>query len=222
MVAMRDNLTLIVHFQSSPRNRLQDGRARKYLGFLGGKTLFPSTSARILELYLFGNVTFIPRLTVEDRNIKEWRSSLGNLVGSGSMIASTNIGYLATQDTWLDVNLANPRARNRRLGAIIELVRKTGLPWFEFFSRPQEVVDVLTERQIPGMLDSVQVEYAMCYGGEAAARTVLHPCTRQWPGCDDDYRSALKEYRQNGIPSAWDAKAGPVLAMTALKLGIET
>ncbi len=138
------------------------------------------------------------------------------------MIASTNMGYLASQDAWLDVNLANPSARDRRLAVIIDLIRNAGIPWFDFFSRPREVVDVLIKRPVPGMLDSVQVEYAMCYGGEAAARAVLLRCSRQWPGCEDDYRSALNEYRQNGIPSAWDAKTGSLLAMTALKLGLES
>jgi len=173
-------------------------------------------------LVAFGNVAFITHVAVEDAHVGRWRPTLGSPLRNDALIANTNIGYLRTNGAWLELNLANPRTRDRHIAETIARIRDSGFPYFDLFRDPQKVVANLKEEPIAGMLDIGEIEYAVHYAGSEAGREVLRRCFKELPAAEERYREALREFRQAGIPSAWSSNAGPRLAQAALALGIET
>jgi hypothetical protein len=178
--------------------------------------------AQLREIWRFGSIAFIAHVEVDDEQIQNFRRSLPNPRMSGTCIAATNVGYLASKSRWLEVNLAGEKLRAPRIAAMIELIKGSGLPYLDRFHRPQEIVASLLKGPNPGMLEIGEVEYAVFCGGHDAGRRVLERCFKQWPKSEGEYRAALREYREKGLPSAWPGKAGPRLAMASLSLRIET
>ena len=215
LVRKERDLKFIVRFQSSTRNALVEPKT------ITRASIFAKLTGKIGELYSFGSVAFIAHVAVEDERIGRWRNSLSRAVCTGGLIASTNIGYLAPQNTWLEVNLAPPRARDKRIREVNELIRGPGLRYFKQFDRPHEIVERLKSDRFPGMLEFGEVEYAVFHGSVESGRAVLERCLKQWPGSNQDYKTAIAEYRATGIPDWWDSKAGARLAKVAMLLGIE-
>jgi len=222
LVRKEGELKFTVRFQSSTRNALSDAKGVTATAKgLFRTSIFADVKRKVEEIYSFGSVAFIAQVAVEDQRIEKWRKSLSRPVSVGAVVASTNIGYLAAQNTWLDVNLASPRSRDKRIRELIQLVRDAGFPYFAQFRRPRQIVEGLTKQSLQGMLEFGEVEYAVFYGSREIGRRVIERCLRQWPGSDQEYEAAVGEYRATGIPEWWDSKAGARLAKAAMLLGIE-
>jgi len=146
---------------------------------------------------------------------------LKNLLRTDDGLAGTSVGYLVPEAHWLDVNLANPRTWDGKINAIIDLITESGFQYFDRFRHPEEVVASLVSSSDPGMMDYMELEYAVCYGSLQDAYRVLQRYLRQWPECVDEYQEALREYRRDGIPVALHGRPGLRLARMALALGIE-
>ena len=218
LVKKDGDLTFIVRFQSSRRNIVAPGDSTGFGLSLVGKV---PVIGGLLDLLVSGNVGFIAHVAVEDRRVGNWRPTLRRPLRNDALIASTNIGYLMARGAWLELNLANPRMRDRRIAETIALIRDSGFPYFDLFRDPPSVVSRLAEKPIAGMMDIGEIEYAVHYAGPEAGREVLGRYFRELPGSEERYREALREFRDIGIPSAWSSTAGPRLAQAALALGIE-
>jgi hypothetical protein len=216
-------LTFEILFQSSPRNQLIDGTANGQRGQAtpDNPELFLSLEQKIEEIHQFGSISFIVHLSVGDESVKKWRASLLHPVSDGGVVAGTNIGYVSPKQTWLEVNLANPYARSYRIAALIDLTRSFGFPYFDQFHFPGEVVNKVVQSDIPGISETLALEFAVFYGDHQTGRRVIDRYFQKWPDCKDEYQSSLRKYRENGIPSWWDSSAGPRLAKAAMMLGIE-
>jgi hypothetical protein len=223
LVKSEADLTLKIGFQSSFRNQIlrPTSKTAQFTGQSFGSALFLPLEFRIDEIQKFGSVVFIVRLGVESKSIAKGRAPLKSLLNDGGGIAGTNLGYLAPERQWLEINLANQSMRNARVDATIHLIRDAGLPFFDQFRHVDELVVSLIESANPAMMDFTEIEYAICYGGLEAGRQVLERWLREWPNCVAEYQEALQEYRDNGLPVWWSANLGPRLAKAALALGIE-
>jgi hypothetical protein len=217
------DLKFRIWFQSSFRNALlhessgpeQDSHAPLR------SELFIPLELELAEIEKFGSVSFMPNVSVHAASIKKWRRTLAHPIRTDDGLAGTSVGYLVPDAHWLDVNLANPRTRDGRISAVIDLITKSGFQYFDRFRRPDEVVASLVSSSDPGMMDYMELEYSVCYGSLQDAYNVLQRYLRQWPECVDEYQEALRKYRRDGIPAALHGRPGPRLARMALALGIE-
>ena len=223
-VKKQGDLTFRLWFQSSFRNALLQ---ESFAPVQNKAAPLKSDRFMLLELTLaeierFGNVAFMAHVSVHAASIKKWRATLPNPIRVDDGVAGTNIGYLASENpAWLEVNLANPATRQARTAAMVDLITTSGFPYFNRFRHPDEVVASLIDSSDPGMMDYMELEYAVCYGSTQIGAKVLQRHLNKSSGGVDEYRRALLEYRQNGIPAALDGRPGPRLARTALSLGIE-
>jgi hypothetical protein len=169
------DLTFRVSFQSSFRNTLlgQESDAEKGASALLSTDLFVPLELQLAEIERFGSVAFIVHVSVHAQSIKKWRATLAHPVRTGDGLAGTNLGHLASKPRWLELNLANPETRTTRIHAIIDLIRTSGFHYFDRFKRPDEVVAALLSSRDPGMIDDMELEYAVCYGSMQAGSTVL-------------------------------------------------
>ena len=205
------NLTFAIQFQTSPRNRLLNPNVRIEIPNEAARvsSLFYGLKKKIRHIYSFGSVAFRVHLTVEDEVVGKWRTTLPRAVGVGSMVASTNVGYLSPEDNWLDLNLAQGRLRDKHIKKIIDLVRGVGFSYFDRFRNPRQVVQSIIEGSFQGMLDFHQVEYAVYYGSQSAGRQVIQRCFGQWPGSEEEYRATIQDYQKNGIPERGNLRPDP-------------
>lgn len=221
LVKQDGDLTFRIWFQSSFRNVLI---APAKSGIQFSRTsldVFLPLKKILGEVSRLGSVSFITHISVHDAAVKRWRARLQHPVRTDDIVAGTNIGYIAPERTWLEVNLANAKVRGARIRCVTELVRAFGLPYFERFRRPDIIVAELIESGDPGMLDFMELEYAVCYGDIEAGRRVLERHLVLLPDCIDEYKKALSDYRDQGIPEALDGRPGPRLARMALSLGLD-
>ena len=217
------DLTLKIGFQSSFRNQILSSASEtsQLAGLSVGSALFLPLELRIDEIQKYGSVVFIVRLGVESKGIARWRASLESPLSGGGGIAGTNIGYLAPERRWLEINLANQSMRDARVDAMVHLIRDAGLTFFDQFRHADELVASLIKSANPAMMDFTEIEYAICHGSLEAGRQVLERWLREWPDCVAEYQAALQEYRENGLPIWISATLGPRLAKAALALDIE-
>jgi hypothetical protein len=217
------DLTFRIWFQSSSHNLLlkPEDTTQASTSTSGVETLFLPLEPALSEIEQFGNISLMVHVSVHVRSMKEWRSNQAHRLRADDLVAGTNIGYLTPARHWLNINLANPIARPARIQLGIELIRTIGFEYFERFRHPGKVISSLFQSNDPGMLDYMELEYAVCYGSTAAGLAVLSKHLQQRPHCMQEYQHALNEYRKNGIPAFLHGRPGPRLARMALALGLE-
>ena len=174
MVRQETDLTFCIRFRSSFRNFLIDPVADVKASASDLK-LFLSYEESVRESTTYGYVSLLVDVGISAKRMQSWRMSLHHPLNTIPGIAGTTIGYLVPEDPqWLDVNLANPRARTHRIKAVASLIRSAALPYFEEFRNPNKIVAALATARNPGMSPNMEIEYASCYGGKEDARRVLN------------------------------------------------
>jgi hypothetical protein len=224
IVKIEGDLTFSVWFQSSFRNALLGESADPVVtsSVPSKSELFVPLELALAEIRTFGSVSFMAHVGVHAASMKKWRATLANPIRNDDGVAGTNLGHLAANaPRWLDVNLANPRARTGRIAAMIDLITTSAFPYFDRFRHPSEVVASLLDRSDPGMTDDMELEYAVCYGATQDGLKVLERYLKRWPECIEEYQGSLRKYRECGIPSALPGRPGPRLARMAMALGIQ-
>src|ERR1035438_797139 len=227
LVRKDDPFTFRLHFQSSPRNFLVDeenvGRVRSLIGRIisAGPELFVPLQVELKEIHQYGSVKMIPRLDVIDSRIAACRKTLQNPIRSDGAITGSNLGYLAKQSTWLEINLANPHVRASRVESLISLIFDAAIPFFDRFHRDEEILEKLIKSGFEASLEFTEVEHAVFLGGVEAGREVIKRFFSKWPAAESEYKTALSGFRKNGIPEVWESSPGPRLAKAALCVGIE-
>lgn len=219
-VKKEGDLTFRLWFQSSCRNAL----LQESFEPVGNNAtplksdLFMPLELALAEIERFGSVAFMVHLSVHAASMKKWRATLLNPIRVDDVVAGTNIGYLASEHpAWFEVNLANPTTRETRTAAIIDLITTSGFPYFDRFRHPDEVIASLLDSSDPGMMDYMELEYAVCYGSRQIGAKILQRHLNKWLESVDEYRRTLWEYRQNGVPAALEGRPGPRLARTGFR-----
>ena len=186
-----------------------------------GPALFVPLSVELMEIDQFGSVKIIPHASVLDSRIAAWRKTLQNPIRTDGAITGSNLGYLAKQCRWLEINLANPTTRASRVEALISLIFDAATPFFDQFHRDEEMLEKLIKSGLEASLEYTEVEHAVFLGGVDAGREVIKRFFSKWPTAQSEYQTALSGFRKNGIPEVWESSPGPRLAKAALCLGIE-
>jgi len=224
LVKKEADLTFRIRFQSDFRNILLATPIPSDQSPPEDPSLFRHLDECFAESEAFGNVSLLVHAEIAAKSIQSWRMQLPHPVRTHDGVAGTNIGYLAPEDKWLDVNLADPRSRSTKVTAVIQLIRTVALPYFDQFRKPGRVVAALARADIPGLWPTLNVEYAACYGSRNDALLVLK---RILVGAPDyflnGYAEAIEEFRRVGFPAPNTifGKPGADLAFAALALDLE-
>jgi hypothetical protein len=214
-VSQDSDLTRKISFQSSFRNFITTGE---------GAGLLERVAAWVPgvdELLAFGSVTLIAHAAVHSRALKLWRESLTQPLATGDVVTGGQIGNLQVKPKWIQFNLANPRRRAEVIGDAIGLIRRVALPYLDRFAEPVRVIDGLLDGTMPWMWEPGALEYTSCFGTLQQAHDLLWHYLRMRPNQIEEYRRFISEYRENGIPEAFDSAAPGRLAKAALVLGLE-
>jgi len=215
LVSQDGDLTREITFQSSFRNFVVPETGGS--GFLQrAVSWLPGT-----DLVTFGNVSLIAHAAIRSKAIKLWRASLKQPLGLGDVVTGGLIGNLQDKPKWIQFNLANPRRRDQVIGDVIDLIRTVVLPYMGHFSDPQQVVRGLLEGTLPWDWEPSALEYIACFGTLQQCQDLLARYLQTRSEQMEEYRERIREYRENGVPEAFDSRAPGRLAKAALTLGLE-
>ena len=127
----------------------------------------------IIEALLQGNVLLSLSARVYSERLGEWRRSQPQALITDDFVAGNEIGLLRNPVAVGDLNLG-PKATRQQCTVEAEvLTREVALPFFDQFRRPEELVQSLLERDLPGFSVTHAFEYVLCFGGRQRALDLL-------------------------------------------------
>ncbi len=171
------------------------------------------------DLATFGSITLIEHATVSSKALKIFRRAVPGAWASDGSVTGGQIGNLQVPAKWVTFNLANPNTRHAVVAEAKKLITDVGIPYLERFNDPEGVIHGLLEGTMPWMWEPSALEYVCCFGSKQKAQQLLQRFIAEL-GVRDEYISAVSQYKEHGIPDAWDSRAAG-LAKSAIVLGME-
>jgi hypothetical protein len=159
-------------------------------------------------------------VTVWSRAIKKWREKTTAPAYLSDRLAGDQIGNLMSPPRWITWNLEPNATREEVMADAVMTIRRVAFPYFELFSRPDEVITRLTGADVLGLEPFSAIEFLLCFGRVENANDFLRGYFRRRPDLLPDYEATLDEIRNVGLPAGRLNGFAPELARATLTFGL--
>jgi hypothetical protein len=176
LVRQEGDLRFEILFGSHPRNWLvqpdqRDATAAAMLEY-GARHNLKFTEHHIQDL-LQGSVDLTLMVAVYSRRVKQWRESQPTPLRLDDYVAGDEIGRLRTPPALATFNLAPKATRQQCIVEAAVLCHEVALPFFDVFRRPDELMERLMDRDLPGFWEATTFDYVLCFGGRELGLDLL-------------------------------------------------
>ncbi|HKE24226.1 MAG TPA: hypothetical protein VKB88_17815 [Bryobacteraceae bacterium] len=224
-----------IGFRSDRRNWLVEHPVEGVAPNIDDLNFFAPIEEIEREMAAYGSILMYVLVRVDSARIETWRNSLPHPLLTGDIVAGCHLGDLVGNGRqWMIANLANPKTRHQRIWAIVCMIKENALPYFERLRDPKKIVADAIKTSGRGWGIREPIEYAFFHCGKAAAMSLFKRRLKMtatsnvdgmlcYPDFQADYKKALEDFRQHGIPAP-NTSFGNVeqqLAFIALALGLE-
>ena len=193
-------------FASSSRNCIipPDGRdsAAAALMLYGERNNINFTAENVHDL-LQGSVLLSLTASVYSVQLGEWRRGQPNPLRTDDYVAGSEIGLLRTAPSLASFNLAPRTTRQQSIVEAAALAHEVALPFFALFLRPDELIERLLEKDLPGFWEALTFDYVLCFGGRQLGLDLL----RRRLDADGELRARFAELLPRFQTQEWRESA---------------
>ncbi len=170
-----------------------------------------NNSGKLIALWIHCHV-FSPTL-------KTWRTNHACLRKDSDFVAGGQIGNLLELPSWMEWNFADSSTRSDLIINVISTIREIALPFFDQFEKIEALLTGLTKGVPPGFHPADILDILMCYRTQSEVAIAAQKMLEELPGALGRYRTALAQFREEGLPAFTLTNHGEVLAAATLLFG---
>lgn len=157
---------------------------------------------------------------VRSNKLKKWRAIQEHSRRKDDYVAGGLIHLLGTDLTNVTWELADPKERESTISDVISFIGLVALSYFEFFDRPNDLIDCFQKQDFPAMDIADLVEFALCYGSKEKARMILDRYVAQRADLAADIEKAEVVFREEGYPIHFISKYADLVVFLKSAYGL--